>query len=312
MKDIYLIYGLDEFLVKEKLKEIIKEAENVIYYNLKEENVDKLLYDASTSDMFGDKKYIVGENAIFLTGAQNDVDHDINYLTKYINADNHGNIVIFTLIYEKLDNRKKITKLFNEKVKIINVVPMLDKNLPVYVQKKFKEEGYKITLQLAAFFINYIGKNLGIVNNEIKKMLIYKDDEQSITKEDILNISSKEINDNIFDLINAIIKKDFVKIFDTYEDLLLYNEEPIKIIITLANQFRLIYNSKELYNQGYSQFDIAKRLAVHSYRVKLALESNLKKEELIKYIKKMADLDYGIKTGKVNKNFGLESFFMEL
>ena len=37
-------------------------------------------------------------------------------------------------------------------------------------------------------------------------------------------------------------------------------EEPIKIIIVLANKFRLIYQSKNLYKKGYTEKDISNML----------------------------------------------------
>ena len=57
-------------------------------------------------------------------------------------------------------------------------------------------------------------------------------------------------NEDIFDLINHIVNKDKEKPFTVYENLIKTAEEPIKILITLANQFRLIYQVKELYKEG--------------------------------------------------------------
>ncbi len=66
--------------------------------------------------------------------------------------------------------------------------------------------------------------------------------------------------------------------------------------------------------EGYKEIDIATKLAVHPYRVKLAWEKsrNYSDQILIDYLNKLADLDIGIKTGQIDKNIGLEMFFLKL
>jgi len=96
--------------------------------------------------------------------------------------------------------------------------------------------------------------------------------------------------------------------------MLKYNEEPIKIIVMLANQFRIIYQSKEMYKKGYTENDIASTLNIHPYRIKLALNKakEYNSKDLLNYIKKLSDLDIGIKTGNINKEIGLELFIINL
>ena len=81
-------------------------------------------------------------------------------------------------------------------------------------------------------------------------------------------------------------------------------------MIMLASQFRLMLQVKLMYKKGYSEKDMASTLAVHPYRVKLALSSNYDENELIKSIKKLYQLDFDIKTGKIDKNFGFELFLL--
>ena len=90
------------------------------------------------------------------------------------------------------------------------------------------------------------------------------------------------------------------------------NEEPIKILIILANQFRIMYQAKELYQKGFSGNDIASLLNIHPYRIKLALEKtySYKSETLLKNISLLADLDYDIKVGNKDASLGLELFIL--
>ena len=108
------------------------------------------------------------------------------------------------------------------------------------------------------------------------------------------------------------MKKDFKKIFECYNDLMVLKEEPIKIIAMLGNQFTLVYQCKLLANEGNMSKDIASILKVHPYRVKLALDTDYMIYELEDIIKKLHNLDYEIKKGKIDKNVGLENFLLRL
>lgn len=308
----YLIYGNDYGLIKREIDKIISGTSDVVKYDLLVSNVSDVIEEASCMSLFGDKKVVIGENALFLTGTNTSVNHDIDYLTSYVNAENHDNIVILTVVQDKLDERKKIVKLLKKNVTVIHKETIDEKDLPKFVIKEFLNNGYKIDYKTASYFVNYVGKNVDILLSEINKMIIYKDTDKEIFIEDILNISSKGFNDNVFDLSDAIMKKDFKKIFSCYNDLMILKEEPIKIIALLASQFTLVYQSKLLSKEGFMGKDIASTLKVHPYRVKLALETNYPDFELKDILKKLHNLDYEIKTGKVDKIVGLENFLLHL
>lgn len=308
----YLIYGNDYGLIKREIDKIISGTSDVVKYDLLVSNVSDVIEEASCMSLFGDKKVVIGENALFLTGANTSVNHDIDYLTSYVNAENHDNIVILTVVQDKLDERKKIVKLLKKNVTVIHKETIDEKDLPKFVIKEFLNNGYKIDYKTASYFVDYVGKNVDILLSEINKMIVYKDTDKEIFIEDILNISSKGFNDNVFDLSDAIMKKDFKKIFSCYNDLMILKEEPIKIIALLASQFTLVYQSKLLSKEGFMSKDIASTLKVHPYRVKLALETNYPDFELKDILKKLHNLDYEIKTGKVDKIVGLENFLLHL
>ena len=51
-----------------------------------------------------------------------------------------------------------------------------------------------------------------------------------------------------------------------YKDLMTINEEPVKLIVLVANSMRLIYQVKLLDRKGYTDQEIAKMLAVNPFR----------------------------------------------
>ena len=311
MNNIYLIYGSNYKLINREIDNITQGISDIVKYDLSVDKVDLLIEEASIMSLFMEKKVVIGENALFLTSSKTTIDHDLNYLENYLNDDNHENVVIFTCISDKLDERKKIVKLLKEKGKVIYKPSIDKKDLPSFAINEFKNNGYEIDYKTANYFIDYVGSNVDIIISEIKKMMIYKDEEKKISIKDINDISSKAFKDNIFDFLDAIQKRNYKKIFECYNDLKVVGEEPIKIISMLGKQLLFIYQVK-LLSKSKNNSEIADILKAHPYRVKLALESDFLDYELTDLIKKLHNLDYEIKSGKKDKESAFEYFLIRL
>lgn len=311
MNNVYLIYGSDYGLIKREIDKLTNGISDIVKYDLSISKIDEVLDDACLISIFGDKKVVIGENALFLTTESNDVNHNIDYLINYIN-DNNQNIVILTVSTEKLDERKKIVKLFKEKVNVIYKKQIDQKKLDEFVIEEFKINGYEIDSKTAKYFVDYIGKNVDILISEIKKMIDYKEENKKINIEDIDNISSKGFKDNFFDLADGIMKKDFKKIYECYNDLITIGMDPVKIVSSLGSHFLYIYQVKLLSSEGKNSMQIENILKMHSYRVKLALESDFMLSELEDYLKRLHELDVNIKKNSENKFIGLENFLLHL
>lgn len=305
---VYLLYGTKEFGIEEEIKTLSKNIDemNISKYDLNNDMLSLALEDAKTMSLFGDKKIVIIDNANMFTGITS---KDSEKIEDYLNHINENTILIFVVHNDKLDSRKKITKLIKEKGKIKEFNDELDStNL---VRRLFKD--YNIEYSTIKLLVDRVGNNPLILQNEINKIKIYKENDKTITDEDILNLTVKLIEIDIFKLIDYIIKKDKEKALELYYEMLKMNEEPIKIVVILANQFRIMYQSKELLKKGYSEKDIASILKIHPYRVKLAIQNsrNYTSETLLKHLNNLADIDIGIKTGNLNKDLALELFILK-
>lgn len=305
---IYLLYGTEDFLIEQEIKNIIKKIKidkiNISRYNLEEESIKDIIDEACTISLFEDKKLIIVDNLNTFLTKQNE--KTINILEEFINNINKETTLI--LISEKLDERKKLIKNLRKiaEVKECNKT----KNITSTVKKMFDD--YKIEYKNIDLLIKIVGNDLGILSQEVEKLKTYKLD-KIIAEQDILDLASANNNSDIFDLINYIVKKDKENALNIYDALIKQNEEPIKIIVTLANQFRLIYQSKELYKKGNREDTISEILKIHPYRIKLALEKskNYSSKILLKYLLKLAELDKNIKNGLIDKHLALELFILE-
>jgi DNA polymerase-3 subunit delta len=320
MNNFYVFYGEELFLIEKEANKIVRDlfgndTENkVSKYNMLQTNIDTVIEDACMISLFDDKKVIICTDCFFLTGSNKDleIDNNLEHLISYIDHYDENTTIIFMVNNSKLDDRKKIVKKLRE-VGIVKEFNKLKNNELIDIASTiFKENKYEIEYKTIKKLVERIEENVELLHHEIDKLMLYKLDEKKVIDEDIEDIIYQPITDNIFALVDAIIDKDIEKTMNIYSQLLTRNEEPIKIIVILANQFRLIYQTKKLYKLGYSERDIASKLDIHPYRIKLANEVRLDENTLLKYIEQLADLDIDIKTGRISKDIGLELFFLKI
>lgn len=305
---VYLLYGTKDFQIEEEIKKLSKGLDemNINKYDLNNDMLYLAIEDAKTMSLFGDKKLVIIDNANMFTGSTS---KDSEIIEEYLNHINENTTLVLIVHNDKLDTRKKITKLINKVGKVIAFNDELD--MTNLVRRLLKD--YNIDYKTINLFLDRVGNNPLIIQNEINKIKIYKENDKTITDEDILNLTTKLIEIDIFKLIDYIVRKDKEKALELYYEMLKMNEEPIKIIVILANQFRIMYQSKELLKKGYSEKDIANILKIHPYRVKLAIQNsrNYTSEVLLKNLNNLADIDIGIKTGILNKDLALELFILK-
>ena len=305
---VYLLYGTKDFQIEEEIKKLSKGIDemNISKYDLNNDMLSLAIEDAKTMSLFGDKKLVIVDNANMFTGSTS---KDSEIIEEYLNHINENTTLVLIVHNDKLDTRKKITKLVNKVGKVVAFNDELD--MTSLVRRLLKD--YNIDYKTIKLFLDRVGNNPLIIQSEINKIKIYKGNDKNITDEDILNLTTKLIEIDIFKLIDYIVRKDKEKALELYYEMLKMNEEPIKIIVILANQFRIMYQSKELLKKGYSEKDIASILKIHPYRVKLAIQNsrNYSSEALLKYLNNLADIDIGIKTGTLNKDLALELFILK-
>lgn len=303
---MYLIYGEEEFLIENEVTNIISKSGvdelNISKYDLLFDSLKDIIDDACTVSLFSDKKIVVINNFDNISKIDDKIVDEFDKFIHNISSD-----VILILACTKLDERKKLTK----ELKKLCTVKEFNKNKNISNTVRSMFQDYRIDYSTVDLLIKIVGNDLMILNQEAIKLMTYKTD-KVITKEDVLSLCSSNSNDDIFDLINAVVSKDKDRALSIYSNLIRSNEEPIKIIITLANQFRLIYQCKKLYKKGNSEDSISKIIDVHPYRVKLALEKgkNYSSKVILNYLDNLSDIDNNIKSGVIDKNLAFELFLL--
>ena len=288
-------------IINDEIKKIIKEnhisSDSISQYDLEESSISLAIEDLNTYNLFEGIKLVIVNNI-------NKIDNE-EILLKYLN-NSSSNILVLTS-WESLDERKKLTKEIKKTCKSLDFT-----DFDLFKMIKDRLQGYEINMKAINTLKEYCNDNYDVILNSIDKLKLYKKDTLVITEEDIKKIIKKSFDSNIFDLINAINKKDKMKLFNVYYELKYNNVDDLQIISVLANHFKLIYKIKEL--NGLKDQEIISNLKLHPYRFKLLKSDSYQyeKKELLKFIKNLSIVDINIKSGKLSKDMAMELFLSKL
>lgn len=308
MASNFIILADDYQALEEKLLEI-KTNYNLsepINYDLSEEGVFALVDELMTVSLFGDVKFIVAKGSNELINKETS---GFNELLKVMNDQNSSNVLVLTFT-ENVDfnnphfeSLKRFSALFDVRNKNIN--------LEEYATKQFAKDGFKIADNVLKLLVSY-SDGLANLKQFIDQLECYKEDTKEILNEDVLSLIVPPLDDNVYTLIDAVLANDKKQMLKVYQDLKLRSVTASYLVSLIITKFQEIYNVNILVKKGYNQAKVSELLNVSSgrayYMVKNAKGYNI--DDVKKHLDLLNELDYNIKTGKIDQNLGLELYFL--
>lgn len=311
---LYAIISNDYYLLENEANKIIKQLEvddfNVLSYDLETQGLDELYIEIMTISFLNDPKVIKIKNPWFFYEVRKD--EDLSSLIKYFKNPKENTTLIF-LLEKEIDNSIDVSKEAMKYLRFEHIEQIKKEDLFEYVKNLFLEKNYKIEDISINALLERTNYNLPTIISEVNKICIYAHDSKEITVEDIERLVPRNLEDNIFELSTAVVEKNKVKALEIYYDLIIKNIDPVSIISTLANKLKETITTKHLLEKKYSQKSVADYFNV-SYGRAYYMVKNAKLNELVilnNYYDSLAELDFKIKSGQIDKKLGLELWLLE-
>ena len=175
--------------------------------------------------------------------------------------------------YEKLDNRKGLVKELKKVAVEVSAAPLSEQDARHQVEQKLLGDGYRLENGAMDELIRRTNADYGLMMGNVEKLELLAYQSKRIKRDDVMGLVPQSLDENVFDLITAVLKRDQAKALDIYQQLLETNHEPLQLNALLVSQFRLLIQIKVLSKRGLSQGTLASRLKVHPYRVKLGMQT---------------------------------------
>lgn len=307
----YLLESSDHLLLEKKIDSIIEkekfQGEYRATYDLEEVALDNALEDLDTYSFLSSKKVIIIKNILSSLALENEKKH----LIKYLENPSSDNLLIMTS--DKMD-----AKTFSKKLKSLKTLEYqkLETN-PVSFAKNILD-GYKISNMDLSYLAELCNNDITKLNSECEKLMMYKIDTKEIGREDITNLVVKKLGDSneiLFSLAKAIMSKDKKQALKLYNDLKVYQIDANSIIGLMASQMKLVSQIKVLKEKNLNVSQIQQNLNLKSsYQVKKLSEYiySYSYNDIKTFFNKLFNLDYSIKTGKVDSSNAIELLIINL
>lgn len=278
---VYLVLGTQQVLQQQAIAAFLKlipqeeRVMNVGRYDMEATPLAVALDDAMAAPFFGERRLVIINKPYFLTGdkKRSKIDHDLDSLKQYLAHPEPSTILVFAAPYEKLDGRKAIVKQLKKVAVQVDAAPLNEAQARQQVTQQLTAAGFKITSGALDELVQRTNADYGLMNANLEKLQILAYQEKTIDQQMVQELVPQSLDENVFDLVTAVLRHDQVRALDLYQQLLAGQQAPLVINAILVGQFRLLIQLKVLSNRGLSQGSLASQLNVHPYRVKLGLQT---------------------------------------
>lgn len=321
MKDedlIYLFTGTSEIFIKNRMNRIIqsfnKYEYTIIKYDMETTSLSTMLSDAITVPFLEELKIIILKNPKFLTKSATSTKDEIKAMLKYLKSPCDSTLLIIDATNTVINQSNEIYKMLKNVARIIDYPDPEEIELKGWIVRSFDANGIDIKDDALTLLLEYIGDDQARLSQEIDKLSSYVGKGGTIRKEDIKLLVPKNINNEIYLLIKAIINHDLALTNQIYDNLITHTKDSLTIFSLISNKFKELLSTYRLLKYGYSQSDIAKFYNVSTGKAYYIVQEAraFKLSDLEFYIDKLAELDYQIKSGKLDKTIGLELLLLKL
>lgn len=266
IKSVYFLSGLEpyyidaisDFIEATVLSEEEKGFNQMVLYG-RDVTIEDIVSHAKRYPMMAERQVIIVKEA-------QDLSRTIENLISYVENPQPTTVLVFCYKYKTLDKRTKLSKSIVKHGLLFESKKLYENQIPEWIRSVLARKGYTITPKAAQMLVEFLGDDLGKVNNELEKLqLIIKPGEQITPQLIEENIGiSKDFNN--FELQKAIGEKDIKKAF-AITQYFAQNQKSHPLVMTVALLFGFF--SKVLrYHALTNKADAARALGVSPFFIK--------------------------------------------
>ncbi len=276
-KPIYWLEGEEPYFIDQVVNyaehNILGEAEvgfNLTVFYGKDADWAAVVNACRRYPMFAERQVVILKEAQQM--------RDIDKLEPYIENPLPSTIFVVSYKDKKVDGRSKLAKTLKSKGEMLTTKKMYDNQLPDWTLEMVKKHQLSINQKALMLLVDHVGNDLSRIENEIEKLAVNLAGRTNITEDDIEKYIGISKEFNVFELQEAIGRKDLsksIRIIQYFEA----NPKaaPIQLVLpALYNYFSKVYMLFGLQNPD--EKSAASALGVNPYFIKDYLSSARKYE----------------------------------
>ncbi|MDI9412735.1 MAG: DNA polymerase III subunit delta [Bacillota bacterium] len=160
----------------------------------------------------------------------------------------NSNANFLAIFLDKIDKRWKFLKILNEFAVELDCAPLEGEGLIRYISDYCTEREKTIKRPVIEVFLDRVGRDLMIINNELDKLIAFSGADEEISQESVLAITSlspgQVVNDTIFKMMDFIMEKKRKEALEVLNLMLDSGEPALRILPLIERQLRLLLVAK--------------------------------------------------------------------
>lgn len=307
----YMFFGDEDYLKTHALRSFKEnmgiepslEIFNYVHLDVLDYTPDKLIDSLTPPPMMAEKKLVAVsglDTTKLRAGELSDLCDALSHIEEY----DYNNFVLILpsgcLDEGYLPNRPSAT--FNALTKYLTPVKFdqsTPQRLASWVMKHFAHYGIEAKEENCTFLIEYCGKSMFVLANEIEKLAYYvmAQGRKILERDDIPFVCSAEIEYDAFAFANAILANRRSDALSTLSAMKFKQVEPLNILAELSRVYCDLLAVKMQLISGRSAGDIATKLKMHEYKAKIYIRAaqNMELERIRSLIKMCCEADSAMK-----------------
>ncbi len=309
---LYLFYGHEDFIIDGLVDTLISKA---ISNEEKDFNLD-ILYGNETEGshiintalaypMMAERRVVVVKNAHLIDQS------GTSLIEKYTQNPSVTTVLVITA--ETL-GRGKTWNQIKKNCTTFEAKKLYDNKIPDWIRGHLAERKVTISSEAIQLLQASAGNSLRNLNSELNKLRANIGDEKHIDTQDVEKVVGISRQYNIFELCDAVGKKNLSAGLHILNNMLQLGESPVGILAMLIRHFFILSKLLELELKRRRPDEIAKALKIHPYFIKNYRIQAMKyeKEQLKSAYQYLLEADQHLKTSYQRPKLVLELLLIKL
>jgi len=256
----YYIDAISSYIEKNVLAEEEKGFNQMVLYG-RDVTVEDIVSNAKRYPMMAEKQVVLVKEA-------QDLSRTIDKLEAYAVNPQPTTVLVICYKYKKLDKRKKLYKTIDKVGVLFESKKLYDNQVPDWIRRVLASKKYTISQKAAQMLVEFLGTDLGKINNELEKLQLVLPSGTEISPKHIEeNIGiSKDYNN--FELRKAVGERDILKA-NRIINYFAQNPKDNPTVVTVSLLYNFFSQLLQYHALGdKSQFSVAKALKINPFFVK--------------------------------------------
>jgi DNA polymerase III subunit delta len=308
---VYVFHGPNVTVIEQgiaKLKsKIVGDNEDFAYQVMRgDESSGAAIFDAArTLPMLAEQQLIIVRQADALTA------DDQAALLRYLEDPTPTTCLV--LIASKIDKRLKLYSRASKLGFVHEASAITDRELGGWLTTRARDYGLTISPQTAHVLGEATGTDTATIEDALERLSLYVGARKEVTAHDVETIVTTSRVHSIFELTDALGRRDAASALRTLANMLQNREAPLRILATLATHMRRLLHAAEL-GDRLQHFELASELGVPPFLARKVAEQARKfsVQELRRALQRLAATDLELKGSKRPDALIMEEMLLDL